>query len=200
MAESLQSSDNVRSIDSVQRDREVALAQKFGGMDWWADFLGFAVATFFAVVLFGIVGAIVGTVGYQMHATVPKVGGAVSGTTQQLGISGLIGGLVALFIAYLIGGYAAGRMARFSGPLNGLGVVIWSVAIAVVLAIIGAVLGNRFTVQNQLNMHVDTTTLGVAGIVSLVVTLLVMIVAATIGGRLGAGYHRAIDREAGLRL
>jgi len=199
MADPLKSSDTLRSVSSVHAERERALAERFGGFDWWADFLGFTVAVFFTVVLFGIVGAIVGTVGYQMNATVPKVGGPVSGATQQLGVAGLIGGLVALFIAYLVGGYAAGRMARFNGSLNGLGVVLWTIIITVVLGIVGGIVGNNFNVASQLNLHIDTTTAGVAGAVSLVVSLIVMALAAMLGGRLGEGYHRPIDRQAGLR-
>lgn len=199
MADPVDGRGALRSASSVRAERERALTERFGGMDWWADFLGFAVAIFFTTILFGIVGAIVGTVGYQMHANVPKIGGAVSSAQQQLGLGGLIGGLIALFIAYLLGGYAAGRMARFSGALNGVGVVIWTIIIAIILGILGAILGNRFTVGNQLHLNIDTKTLGVAGLISLVVTLLVMLVAATLGGRMGEGYHRPIDREAGLR-
>ena len=199
MAEPADGSGSLRSASSVHVERERALTERFGGIDWWADFLGFAVAIFFTMVLFGIVGAIVGTVGYQMNANVPKIGGSVSTTQQQLGLGGLIGGLVALFLAYLLGGYAAGRMARFSGAVNGLGVVIWTVIVAIILGILGAILGNRFNVGNQLHLNIDTATLGVAGVISLVVALLVMILAATLGGRLGEGYHRPIDRQAGLR-
>jgi hypothetical protein len=198
MAEPAGSSNSLRSITSVRAERQHALEARFGGMDWWADFLGFAVAIFFTTVLFGIVGAIVGTVGYQMHATVPKVGSSVPGTTQQLGLGGLIGGLIALFLAYLIGGYAAGRMARFNGAQNGVGVVIWTIIVAIVLGILGAILGNRFNVGTTLNLHIDTTTVGVAGLISLVVTLVVMLLAATIGGKMGERYHRPIDRQAGL--
>jgi hypothetical protein len=129
---------------------------------------------------------------------VPKVGGPISNTTQSLGIGGLVGGLIALFLAYLIGGYTAGRMARFDGPKNGVGVVIWTVVVAILLGILGAVLGNRFNVASQIHLNINTATLTRAGIISLAVTLLVMLIAAIIGGIMGANFHRRLDRDAGI--
>jgi hypothetical protein len=169
-----------------------------GGFYWGSDFIGFAVALFFTIVFFGIVGAIVGTVGYQMGAPVPKVGGPISNTTQTLGIGGLVGGLIALFLAYLIGGYTAGRMARFDGAKNGVGVVIWTVVVAIILGVIGGVLGNRFNVANQIHLNVNTTTMTRAGLISLAVTLVVMLIAASIGGMMGSNFHRRLDRDAGI--
>ena len=62
----------------------------------------------------------------------------------------------------------------------------------------GAVLGNEFDLTRRLRLDIDQGTLTVAGLVSLVVTLLVMLGGAILGGKLGAGYHRRIDREAGV--
>jgi MFS family permease len=185
--------ERVRQLDGRQN-----AVREYGGFYWGSDFIGFVVASFFTLLLFGIVGAVVGTVGYQMGAPVPKVGGAISNTTQTLGIAGLVGGLVALFIAYFIGGYTAGRMARFDGARNGVGVVIWTIVVAIVLGIIGAALGNRFNVGSQLHLNINTSTLTTAGLVSLAVTLIVMLLAAILGGSMGARYHRAIDRDLGV--
>lgn len=191
-----QQPERLRSVDSIRTERRDALENRFGGFSWWADFLGFAVAIFFVEVLFGIVGAIIGTVGYQMGTAVPKIGSAVGGATQNLGIAGLIGALIATFLAYLIGGYAAGRMARFDGLLNGLGVVIWTIVAAIILGILGGLLGNRFNVASQLNLHINTATLTTAGVISILVTLAVMTIGAILGGMLGAAYHRRIDETA----
>jgi hypothetical protein len=188
----------VRSTQSIAAERHHALVDRYGGFYWGSDFIGFAVATFFTVLFLGIVGAVVGAVGYQLNSPVPKIGHAVSQTTQNLGIGALIGSLVALAIAYFIGGYTAGRMARYDGAKNGLGVVIWTVVVAIVLGIAGAALGNRFNVASQLHLKIDTGTLTTAGLVSLAVTLLVMLAAALLGGVTGERYHRNIDRDAGV--
>ena len=199
MSEPVESDGEIRSVKTKRAERERSLVDRYGGFYWGSDFIGFAVATFFTVVFFGIIGAVVGTVGYQLHAAVPKVGSAVSSTTQTLGIGGLIGGLLALFLAYLIGGYTAGRMARFEGIKNGIGVVIWTIVVLIVLAVLGAVLGSKFDVANQLHLKIDTATLTTGGAVSLAVTLIIMLLGAVLGGRLGANYHRRIDQEVGIR-
>src|SRR5438105_405318 len=126
MAEPADSLHSTRSVQTDTGTDTAPVSTTYGGFLWGTDFIGFAVAMFFTIVFFGIVGGIVGSVGHQLGAQVPKIGGHLSQTTQTLGIGGLVGGLIALFLAYLIGGYTAGRMARFDGARNGLGVVIWT--------------------------------------------------------------------------
>ena len=199
MAHEVNEPRTLRSVDSVRGEREQQLISRYGGFDWIASFLGFAVAIFFGVVLLGIVGAIVGAVGFQMHAPVPKVGSSVAGSTQTLGIGALISSLVAVFLAYLIGGYTAGRLARFEGRKNGVGVVVWTIVVGIILAVLGAILGNKFDVAKQFHLHIDTGTMTTAGLISLAVTLIVMLIAAVVGGALGERYQRRIDREVGVR-
>jgi len=190
--------ERLHSVESIHVARERRLRERYGGFSWGADFLGFAVANFFTVVFLALVGAIVGAVGYQMGAPAPKVGGTLSPTSQHLGVGGVIGTLIAIALAYLLGGYAAGRMARFDGVKNGIGVVLWTIVVGIILGIIGAVLGTKFNVAGQLHLTIDAATLTRAGVISLVITLLVMVAAAACGGRMGAAYHRTIDREAGV--
>lgn len=190
--------DTMRNLHAVRVERERDLRRQYGGVYWGSDFIGFAVSVFFTIVFFGVVGAVVGTVGYQLGAPVPRVGGHITGTQQTLGIGGLIGGLLALFLAYLLGGYTAGRMARFDGARNGAGVVFWTVVVASILGIAGAVLGNRFNVASQLHLNVNIATLTAAGALSLAVTLITMLLGATLGGAMGERYHRRIDRGAGM--
>lgn len=185
----------LRTTRSVRTARYDALAERYGGFSLGASFIGFCVATFFTLVFLAIVGAIVGTVGYQMGAPVPSTGHAVSGTTQNLGLGAVAGSLIALFLAYVIGGYTAGRMARFSGRENGLGVVLWTVIVAVILGIAGAALGSRFNLASQLHLNISASTLTTAGVVSLVIALIVMILGAWLGGLLGERYHRRIDND-----
>jgi uncharacterized membrane protein len=189
-----QTLDGLRASDAVHAERERTLSDRYGGFDWWADFIGWAVALFFTLLFAGIAAAIVGGVGYQLDAPVS----AADDTAQRLGIGGLVGGLIAVFLGYLVGGHTAGRMARFDGVKNGIGVVLWTIVMVLVLGTLGAVLGNEFDLTRRLRLDIDQGTLTVAGLVSLVVTLLVMLAGAVLGGKLGTGYHRRIDREAGV--
>lgn len=198
MAREVNEPTSLRRVGSARAEREQRLISRYGGFDWLATFLGFAVAIFFTIVFLGMVGAIVGAVGFQLHTPVPKIGSSITGTTQQLGIGALVGSLVAAFLAYLIGGYTAGRLARFEGVKNGIGVVLWTVVVGIVLGILGAILGNKFDVAKQLHLHIDMNTLTATGLISLGVTLVVILLAAALGGLLGERYHRTIDRDAGL--
>src|ERR671917_2218071 len=96
--------ERLRASDAVHEERERALSKRYGGFDWWPDFIGWAVAIFFTLLFAGIAAAIAGGVGYQLDA---PVSGA-DPTSQKLGIGGLIGGLIAVFLGYLVGGYTAG--------------------------------------------------------------------------------------------
>ncbi len=49
--------------------------------------------------------------------------------------------LVIVLVAFYCGGYVAGRMARFSGVVQGLAVWVWALVIAIVVALVGVVLG-----------------------------------------------------------
>jgi hypothetical protein len=191
-------SGTVRSLSSVRSDRRAELRERYGGFYWGTDFIGFAVATFFTIVFLGIIGAAAGGVGYQVGAPLPRLGHAVSGTTQTIGIGGAIASLVALFIAYIIGGYTAGRMARFDGAKNGIGVVIWTIIVAAVLGAGGTALGTRFNVASQLHLKLDSGTMTAAGLLALAVGIVVTLLGAVLGGFLGERYHRKIDADAGV--
>jgi hypothetical protein len=179
--------------DPIAARRAGARARaRYGGFDWVATFLGFAAAVFFLAVFLGIVGAIVGTSGYRTSTA--SVTAMVS---SQAGIIAVAGSLVATFLAYFFGGYAAGRLARYDGLVNGLGVVVWTIIIAIALSIAGAVLNNRFQVAQQLHLGINLHDLTVAGVISGAVTLIVMIIGSGLGGMLGTYYHRRVDRDLG---
>lgn len=180
---------------TADRRRGAQARARYGGFDWVATFLGFVVATFFTTVFLAIVGAIVGSVGFQLGARVTRDG--VGGPTVALGAGAVIGSVVAVFLAYVIGGYTAGRLARFEGVLNGLGVVMWTVIVAIILAIIGAILGNRFNLGAQLHLNINVRDVSVAGVISLLVTLAVMVLGGMLGGLLGGHYQAKVSREMG---
>ncbi len=190
----MHNTERLRASEAVHKEREQALAERFGGFDWWPDFIGWAVAVFFTLLFAGIAAAIIGGVGYQLDAPMSTT----DPESKTLGIGGLIGGLLAVFLGYLVGGYTAGRMARFDGVKNGIGVVIWTIVMAIVLGVLGVVFGDQFDLTQRLRLNIDRQTLTTAGVISLAVTLVVMLAGAILGGKLGAGYHRKIDREAGV--
>lgn len=167
--------------------------RRYAGFDWVASLLGFAVAMFFLAVFLGIVAAVVGTLGYR-----PPVGSRAAAMTPTTDAAAA-GVLAAILLAYLIGGYAAGRVARFNGGRNGLGVVLWTVMVAVALSIAGAILEIlQFGVLQNLHLGISLRDVAIAGAVAAVPTLILMLVGGLVGGALGTRYHRRVDRAAGV--
>jgi hypothetical protein len=177
-------------------DRETVVARQkaaFGGMKFGSDFFGWLTASGTAVLLVALVAGFGAAVGLSTGNGLPRVEDATT-----VGIGGGIALLVVIFIAYLAGGYVAGRMARFNGLKQGLGVWLWAVIIAIVVAVISVIAGARFDVLARVNgfpriplNEGDVTT---AGIVLAVALAIVSLVGALLGGLAGMRYHRRIDR------
>jgi hypothetical protein len=187
------------STPRQQRDEAVAAQkERFGGMKLGSAFFGWLTATGLAVLLTALLSAVGAGVGVANDADPAELADQAA---QDPGTVGLVGGIVLaviLFVAYFAGGYVAGRMARFDGAKQGVAVWLWAVVIAVVLAVVGVVAGNQFNVLSQLNgfprIPVDEGTLTTGGIIALVVTAIITLVGAVLGGLAGMRYHRRVDQ------
>ena len=176
-----------RDAISAQRDR-------FGGISWGAAFFGWLSANGLAVVLIALVSA--AGVGLGLAQGVDTVGEATD-QAAGIGLGGAIAVLVVLFVAYLAGGYVAGRMARFDGIRQGLAVWLVGLLVVVVLAVVGAALGAQYNVLRQLDLPripIDEGTATTAGIITLAAILVATLAGALLGGKLGTRYHRRVDR------
>jgi hypothetical protein len=172
-------SEHMRAMRAQQR-------AEFGGFSWGAAFFGWLVAFGMAALLTGIVAAAGAATGFT------------NGNDQQtIGLAGGIALLVCAAIAYYCGGYVAGRMSRFDGGRQGLGVWIVSILVTLALGVLGAALGSEYNVISRadlprLTVGQDTAT--TAGIVAMAAILLVSLVAAMLGGKAGERWHRRVDR------
>ena len=134
------------------------------------------------VLLSSLLGAAIGAIGYQT---------GVDG--QDLSVGGLNGGLVVLFLACLVGGWVAGRIARRRGGLHGLVAVLWLVLLAAVLAVLTAVAGDEYDVRERVGLPdwFSKDALGAAAIITGLVALALMLLGGWLGGRLGERHHAA---------
>jgi hypothetical protein len=176
------------------RDAVTAQRARFGGVKWGAALFGWLSANGLAVVLIALLSAAGVAIGLARGVT--SADEAVD-QANDIGIGGGIAVLVVLFLAYLAGGYVAGRMSRFDGARQGLAVWIIGLLVVLVLAIAGVALGAQYNVLQQLNLPripVDEGTATTAGIITLVAILLVTLLGAVLGGKLGERYHRRVDR------
>ncbi|TFV87353.1 hypothetical protein [Blastococcus sp. CT_GayMR16] len=176
------------------RDAVAAQHDRFGGIKWGAAFFGWLSANGLAVILVALLSA--GGLALGLAQGVDSADEAAD-QANEIGIGGGIAILVVLFLAYLAGGYVAGRMARFDGARQGLAVWLVGLIVVIVLAAAGAILGSKYNVLQDLNLPripVDEGTATTAGIITLVAILLVTLLGAVLGGKLGDRYHRKVDR------
>jgi len=159
----------------------------FGGVDVPASLVGMLTALAMLVLLAGIVGAAIGAVGYQT--------GLSGDDAEDIGIASLVGGVVVLFLSYLVGGWAAGRIARYDGARNGLMTAVWTILLAAALSALAYFLGNEYDVFRNVDLpqYFDRDALTAAAIISGVVTIATMLIGGLLGGLWGTRYHRVAD-------
>jgi hypothetical protein len=184
--------DAHRGMGRGERQQVVA-AQKarYGGISWGSAFFGWLSANGMAVILIALLSA--GGLAFGLSDAVGSADSAAPGISLGAGIALL----VALFLAYLAGGYVAGRMARFDGVKQGVAVWVIGLVVAVLLALAGVLFGSQYNVLARLELPripINEGTATTAGIIALVAVLVVTLLGAVLGGMLGARYHRKVDR------
>ncbi|WP_223263117.1 YrzE family protein [Arthrobacter sp. NamB2] len=173
-----------------QREKE-----HFGGMKFGSAFFGWLTATGMFVLLSALVGALATAFGFGANLSRSDVTSG-SGEAQATGITAAVVLGVILLVSYFAGGYVAGRMARFSGVKQGVAVWLWAIIVAVVLAIVGFILGNQANITERFQgLGVPSSQeLTGPGLLGLLVVAAVALVGAILGGLVGMRYHRRIDR------
>ncbi len=191
--------DGASATRGAARDAVTAQQARFGGIKWGAAFFGWLSANGLAVILIALLSA--AGVAFGLAENVDTADEAAQ-QAETIGIGGGIAVLVVLFLAYLAGGYVAGRMSRFDGARQGVATWLIGLIIVLVLAAAGVILGAQYNVLQQLNLPripIEEGTATTAGVITLVAILLVTRLGAVLGGKLGERYHRKVDR-AGLAV
>jgi hypothetical protein len=163
-----------------------AARERFGGIDIPASLVGMLTALSTVIILAGLVGAAFGVVGYQT---------GLEQDAQDLSNGSLIGGVAILFVAYLIGGWAAGRIARYDGARNGFATGVWTLIFGAILAVLGAWAGAEYDVfQNvELPQWFDRDAFTTTAIASGIGAIAAMFAGGILGGLWGERYHRRAD-------
>ncbi len=178
----------ISTDDSEARDR-------FGGMNIGAAFFGWLVAIGIAVLLTSIIGAVAAGVGYAQNVT-------QSDAERQAGTVGLTAGIVlvvVLLLAYYTGGYVAGRMSRFDGGRQGLGVWLVGLVVTILAVVVGVVFGAEYNILDRVSLPrlpIPTDQMTMGAIIAAVVILVGTLLAAMGGGKVGHRYHDKVDRAA----
>jgi hypothetical protein len=187
--------DDARYVD---RPAGVAAArEQFGGVKIGASFFGWLTATGAALLLTALVAAAGTAVGIASDADLEGAAEDASANPETVGLVGAVVLFLVIFLAYFCGGYVAGRMARFDGARQGLAVWVWTVVIALVVAALAAVAGERYDVLSELNsfprIPVGGGELTTGGLIALIVVAVASLLGAVAGGVAGMRFHRRVD-------
>jgi hypothetical protein len=194
MSEMVQEHRNTfaRAEDHARGDADELRHARYGGFHFGPAFFGWLVATSAGVLLLSLLSAL------GLGIALTKINNA-SQAVSNADTVGLISGIVlvaALALAYYAGGYVAGRMARFDGARQGLGVWIVGLVIAIVLGMLGAILGARYNLLQQISLPslpVNGASFTRGGLLAALATLIATALAAIAGGKAGERYHSKVD-------
>lgn len=117
----------------------------------------------------------------------------------ELGVGSAIVAAVVLLLAYLFGGYVAGRMARRAGLIHGLAVFILALVIVALIAAIAATQTDTSAIRGNLrSLGIPTTGAEWSDVGTLagIGSLAAMLVGALLGGMLGERWHTKLTRRA----
>lgn len=182
-AEAIERRETARPVHPIAAARD-----RFGGIDLPASLVGMLTAIAVLILLGGIVGAAIGAIGYQT--------GLSGNDVEEISTASLIGGLVVLAIAYLIGGWTAGRIARYDGARNGLMTAVWTIVLAGALSALAAWFGSEYDVfaNVELPQWFDRDALTSTALASGLAAIATMLIAGLLGGLWGTRYHRLADQ------
>jgi len=189
----------VRQRDGAVRERAAGPAvvqqrqrDEYGGFNLGAAFFGWMVAVGIAVLLTALLSAAGAAIGLTDLSE-----GEAKSNAETISIIGGILLIAVLAISYYAGGYVAGRMSRFDGGRQGLGVWLMGLLVTVTLAVLGAIAGSEWNLFSQVNLPripIDEGSLATGGAITLVLILIGTLLAAIAGGKVGERYHRKVDR------
>jgi hypothetical protein len=183
---------NRTTLRETARDRrELASDAGYGGFSVTSALAGVLVAYGAFAILAGLAAGVVGAAGYSTD---------VSTDWERLGTSGglVVAGL--LLLAYLFGGYVAGRMARRNGLAHGLAVAVLGLVVVGVVAALArnsAVTDTAAANLRSLGIPTTAAEYGDAGTVAGIASLVALFLGSLVGGILGERWHgRLLARAA----
>jgi hypothetical protein len=165
----------------VLADARALQHERYGGAKIGSAFFGWLVAVGLTVLL----GVLAGVVSAALRVPDAQVGAVVP--------------VVVLVVAYFAGGYVAGRLARFDGARNGFLSWVIGVLASAALALVGVFVGAQYDVLSRVALPALPSSLDQvtwSAVVAVAVAVVGTLLAAVLGGRVGEGYHRRVDRAA----
>ena len=187
MTETQQRGRRVRGTTDLSSVRE-----RYGGGDLLASLVGMLAGLGTLVFLSALIAAGADTIDYQLNII------NLEGQLDEASIIGLVVAAVVVFVSFVVGGFAAGRIARYDGGLNGLGAGLWLVLLVAIFGALGAWVGAEYNAFNQESLpnwvaQLDVEELTDEAIVASVVLITATLVGGYLGGKLAEPFHTEVD-------
>lgn len=188
-------SNTSEDIDTDRKDVRVIREpdRTRGGLSPLGIVTGLLVAFGAFVVLTALIGGI-------LAATGVAKGGISAQEATEAGTAAGVGLVIVQFLAYLWGGYTAGRMARGSGILNGILVPIVAIVLIAILGALVAGIGDQATdvrPEQIQQLPLPLGSLSDLGTIVGIALLVAMLVAGALGGALGQRWHTKLEKRHG---
>ena len=165
---------------------------RFGKPDFLAALVGMFAGLGTLVFVGALMAAGAGGIDYQLNLLTDE------GALDEASIIGLIVAAVVVFAAFVVGGFAAGRMSRYNGGANGFGAGLWFILLVAIFAALGAFVGAEYNAFSQFELPNWFSQLDVDDLTAMAIVASAVLVGATlaggyVGGRLGEIYHTRVD-------
>jgi len=177
----------------TESDRYLSgVRERFGKADMVASILGMLTALGMLVFLGALIAAV--AAGFELQTNLINETGAL----DEFELAGAIAAAGVVFVSFLVGGVAAGRISRYDGSVNGVGTALWFLLLLAVFAALGAWVGQEYNVFANADLpnwvaQIDVEDVTTVAIVMSIVFVVVMFVGGYLGGRIGESYHRKVD-------
>lgn len=181
-------SDRIRGTEVDMR----GIRERFGGADLLAGILGMFAALGTLVFLGALLAAGNAGIGYQLNQI------DFDGNLQDVEIVGAIVAIVVVLASFFVGGWTAGRVARYDGGINGMGVALWFILVVAIFGALGIWVGQEYNAFAGIDLPnwfgqlgADEVTLkSIAGALAGIVAALL---GGYLGGLMGEGFHQKAD-------
>lgn len=166
--------------------------ERYGKSDILASVIGMFAGFGTLVFLGALIAAGAGGIDYQLNIINEE------GTLDEASVVGLILAAIFVFASFIVGGFAAGRMSRYNGGMNGLGAGLWMILLVAIFAALGAWVGAEYNAFNRAELpnwfaQIDVDDLTAMAVIASAVLVVATLAGGYIGGRLGETYHTRVD-------
>jgi cytochrome bd-type quinol oxidase subunit 2 len=185
-----------RAMTSVTLVPDKPLAEpeqlSYRGFKFGAAFFGWLIMVSMLILLSAVVAGAAVAAYYILGYTKTDL----EDSAGTVAISAAAAVVLVIMLAFYIGGYVAGRLARFDGMRQGFGVWMISLLLIVLACSVGAFLNSNYDYTGRIDrpeVPLTDDSLLTGGLITAAALLMLPLLFALLGGRTGQRYHDKID-------